>query len=412
VFGWGSELSDEVITPEHAASYLAQYITAYRAYYQHLVLPPPGGSGYPPLVVSPYLLTIHFSCYLARDGAVVVAGPHDVSEKWPDPRTESVLVNATPNLSEDYAQGIIPPATAEARSGLPDGTTIQVGVHDIQWSELILRLTMGSMDFSGNYARAPFWFPNVIAAVGFAAERTKLCRYLIRLEAIHHIDEAAWDLRAIPVRVEHDVRRDFAGVVRPEEFNQRLVALGHAIAHFAHLLRAQHGADESVFHDFVRNNPLLLDVYGTLVSKPRWRYPQGESPLGKEYVEPDFVIVYPGNRYRLVELERPEKPLATKAGHPRAELAQATFQIAEWRDYIARHYNLIKDTWPDISPNSPASVVISRQTEESLVGDRSPARYAALLGFHHPNLEVFTYDDLLVRASQMYARITALAPTT
>jgi hypothetical protein len=76
------------------------------------------------------------------------------------------------------------------------------------------------------------------------------------------------------------------------------------------------------------------------VSRPRFVYPEGKSPLGKAYVEPDFVIRRPGSRYTVVELERPGKLVATKRGHARAEVTQASFQIAEFKDYIVEHYDL------------------------------------------------------------------------
>src|SRR5205823_4283323 len=117
-------------------------------------------------------------------------------------------------------------------------------------------------------------------------------------------------------------------------FNDRLEALRQAIEAFRALLEEKAEENEREFHEFLNSNSVLLDASGDAVSKPHFTYPTGESPLDKEYVEPDFLIRYPGNSYKLVELERPDKLMATKQGQPRAEVTQAAFQIAEWKDYI------------------------------------------------------------------------------
>jgi hypothetical protein len=107
----------------------------------------------------------------------------------------------------------------------------------------------------------------------------------------------------------------------------RLFRLADAINRFAALLAVGTDQHEAVFHAFLVEHPILLDVYGIVESKPRFVYPEGESPLGKQYVEPDFIVRYPGQRYRLIELERPAKQLATRDGHPRVGVTQAAFSL-------------------------------------------------------------------------------------
>jgi hypothetical protein len=226
--------------------------------------------------------------------------------------------------------------------------------------------------------------------------------------------------------VQADVRRDFGwafgaasgeggGTISfgeaqawTQPFYDRLAILGTTLLDFANLLETQSGADERVFHDFIQANPILLDVYAEPISKPRWYYPTGSSPLGKEYVEPDFVLKYPDGGYRLVELERPSKSLATAQGQPRAEVNQAAFQIAEWRAYIANHYDLLKEKYPGISIRQSATIVISRSTAASYGDSRDPRRYKELLASQYSGVDILTYDELLERAKQAYTRITSL----
>lgn len=176
------------------------------------------------------------------------------------------------------------------------------------------------------------------------------------------------------------------------------------INNFEELLNLKKDDDESIFHDYINNNPVLLDVYGEAISKPRFYYPPDESPLGKKYVEPDFIIKYNGNKYKLVELEKPAKKLSTKQGHPRFEVTQTTFQIAEWKNYIENFYHSIKDKFPGICVHSNCSsmVIISRSSQE-----RKDINYMNLLCTQF-SCEVITYDDLLERAKRACRNLSAL----
>ncbi len=239
------------------------------------------------------------------------------------------------------------------------------------------------------------------------------------------MESAAWDRRAIWARVSIDLRRHFLQAVAAADkqgasisldaatapldlltvIPDRLAKVKDAIDGFTDLLD-KHGSDaESTFHQYIAKHPVLLDVYGTAESKPRLEYPLGESPLGKRYVEPDFLIRYPGNRYKLIELERPSKRLATIKGEPRSGVTQAAWQIGEWKDYIQNHYELIRERYPGISSMPRTEVVISRSTaEQSGVSDVS--RYLAMVRQQLNVDEVITYDLLLEQAREAYARLS------
>ena len=133
-----------------------------------------------------------------------------------------------------------------------------------------------------------------------------------------------------------------------ESYTNRLVTMQKAIGLLRENLLFNDAAPEDIFHRLLENNPILVDVYGVCQSKPVLKYPAGagRSIIGKEFLVPDFIVLYPDQSYKLVEIERPSKSMATKEGQPRAELTQAFFQIAEWKHFIKTHYGAIRDNYP------------------------------------------------------------------
>jgi antiviral defense system Shedu protein SduA len=153
----------------------------------------------------------------------------------------------------------------------------------------------------------------------------------------------------------------------------------------------------------------VLDVYGEVIPKPNFAYPEGSSPLGKTFVQPDFLVRRHPSSYRLIELERPSKKMATKTGQSRAEVTQAVFQIAEFKDHILEHYDQLKGAYPGINRACSTTVIVSRATEESFGGRSDVRRQLQLLQQQHGVDELLTYDDLLVQAKEALARLSGLA---
>jgi uncharacterized protein YjbI with pentapeptide repeats len=201
---------------------------------------------------------------------------------------------------------------------------------------------------------------------------------------------------------------EFSKLFQSDRSYSKLSVLETLINRFEKLLDEYPQGHEKLFHNFLIENPVLLDVYGEPVSKPKFFYPPGESPLGKKYVEPDVIIRYPGNKYKLVELEKPSKRLGTKQGQPTSELNQAAFQITEWDDYIREYPHLIKNDYPGISSHRSGMVVIGRRTAESVGHGRDIKRYMQLIVNQYP-CEVCFYDDLLDKAKQAYEALVALS---
>jgi Domain of unknown function (DUF4263) len=454
-----------VVTADAAGRYLATYVERYRREYERLIAEPPDGAGFPALVSSPYLESGDIVCFLASDGAILLDQSHEPDYDWalaggpalmvdyPDPESRvprevveqlrragllgkeigiyRICFQEVP-VADEIWEGCLPAPTEQTTMSVTRGPSLDVRRVELEWVELIERVTFGAygriLDLHlPTDATANFWQPPVVRDLGFLTADRAHRRWFHYLELIRHVDEAAWDPRSAWARAKVDVRRDiayaFAMVGRTgasvtigaapyeatlERFRDRLQHLEAAIRGLGSLLDEEPNADEEVFQSFLKQNPLLLDVYGEVIPQPRFVYPAGTSPLGKAYVEPDFVIRRPGDRYVLVELERPAKAAATKRGPARAELTQASFQIAEFRGYVLEHYELVKETFPGINRDPGSMVVISRSTQAAFGGRSEVRRQLQLLREQLRVEEILTYDDLLNRARAALARLSGL----
>lgn len=154
---------------------------------------------------------------------------------------------------------------------------------------------------------------------------------------------------------------------------------------------------------------MLLDVYGVVESKPELSYPGGvTSPLGKTKLQPDFIIRYPDQSYKMIEIERPTKAIATAQGQPRAEVGQAVFQTAEWKHYVKTHYQIIKDRYPGIQSKCKTAVIMSRFQQEKFSNISGMREYMGLIMEQYKIDEFLTFDDLLDRAVTAYVLLSGL----
>jgi hypothetical protein len=452
-----------VVEARAAAEYLGAYVRAYRAEHDRLVAPPPEGAALPRVVDSPYLDSPTILCLLANDGAAIadltrepsyawhVAGgpallvdlpdPNSrITDEWHDTIEAAGLTGKNIGISRVTFSGDVPddvwegriPSPVEAHTVKADATTIEVNRLDIEWLTLIERLTFGAygriLDIHlPKDAEAAFWQPVIVRDLGFVtADRVKR-RFFRQLEFVRHVDPAAWDLRTVWARAKLDVRRDMSHTVGmagragatmalagspqlvDELFVSRLAQLDRSIAEFEALLAGPADVNESVVHEFLYKHPLLVDIYGEVHSRPRFTYPEGASPMGKRYVEPDFVVRRPLNRYRVIELERPSKMMATRSGQARAEVGQAAFQIGEFRDFILEHYEMLREQFPGINRDAEMVVVISRSRQESFGGRADVSRHMQLLREQFKGIDLVTHDDLLTQARAARDRLTGVA---
>jgi hypothetical protein len=336
------DIAPGAINVSDVVTYLAHYIIHYKIYYyKYFTAPPPQGAGYPLLNISPYYFQNNFTCYLANDGAVIAVytGLEDETPDFlPKPKNTAII-----------DQGRFIPRDSNQQISKED-LTIKTKYYDISLKELVTRLTRGFLSYILNDERiiqqldSSFWNPITVRNLWLGNQELNEGRDYYYMEILFHVDKAAWDIRNILIRVFSDIRRDFAltianygnenpiityGTSFENLFYERLNELNKTIDEFQLLLDDSHYEDESIFHDFLKRHPILLDVYGeSFKSKPRFIYPEAESPLGKERVEPDFIIRYPNNIYKIIELEKPSKDIATQKGHTSVGVTQAAWQIA------------------------------------------------------------------------------------
>jgi hypothetical protein len=453
-----------VVTAADGGRYLQEYIRRYRLEYERFTAPPPEGGGYPRLAVSPYISAARLECHLAVDGAVLLDSSGEPEYKWhvaggpaimadfPETRTPAWVreiyereglagqnigiyrVVSKEGIPKDVWRGDLG-TPVQTFSGTVDGTVLEVFQYEYEWRELIRRLTYGVFDLILDMKLperdSEFWNPRVIRNLGFFPADRRFRRFFRYAEFLRHTEDAAWETRSIWARVHVDLRRDFAHAVaaaagegvtgagsmafdKPEPplgpiVRDRLAILEAAADGLEALLETQGDAPEAVFHDYLLANPVLIDVYGSPESKPRLIYPEGQSPLGKAYVEPDFIWKYPNNTYKLIELEKPGHILDTREGHPRAAVTHGAFQIAEWKQYINRYYNLISSRYPGIAGSYTGALIIGRETERHIGNDTGVNDYMDLLRQQFAVEEVLTYDDLVHRARAAIAQLQALA---
>jgi Domain of unknown function (DUF4263) len=435
-----------------AIDYLEKYIESYKKEYLELISNPPTGRGYPDLEISPYVCSMEWVCFLATDGYTIgiswevdnPSAPYRVippkeridasalSQKFDQ---AACISTKDLDLHESQKVGVFPNPKESACKTFPSGLRITVSRYDQNIEDITNLHFFANEDFhnmvsaylSRSFSVENFWCPVIFFNLLFMSSRDCRGRYCHYLEVSRDIDRSAWDQRAIWIRVKSDVMRDYVSAVNFEENDvqgyssgirfsppgvdtpNHLSILADSINKFEKLLIDSGDSIESVFRDFLLSNPILIDAYGKIISKPRWRYPEGEaSPVGKEYVEPDFVIVYPGNRYRLIEIERPSKILGTNKGHPRSELSQSANQLGEWITYLDSHAHLIRDKFPKISRNCECVLIIGKSSKECFGEDRDPEAVRKMYENAYA-CEIWTYDDLLARARLMHERLSALS---
>lgn len=456
----------DTISLDDLEGYFAEYLATYRREYGTFVSAPPRGPGYPKVTVSPYLGDAKFDVYLSTTGIIVNLTGVEPDYQW--------YIAGGPALKVDYEPTVTPAHVSEilkardligknigiyrivAKKTLPnkvwkgriDGIIrsrtvenliegISVNFHELNISlaELVNILTFGAfgsiLDLKLPDSTNDIGYPHIVRRIGIYPADLNHKRFFEYLEIHGQVDCSAWDRRAISLRVKSDLRRDFAQALSvtkagrggslsfgatnewAESYTNRLVTLKKAIGLLRENLLFNNAAPEGVFHRLLEDNPILLDVYGMCQSKPVLKYPAGDaSIIGKEFLVPDFIVVYPDKSYKLVEIERPSKGMATKEGQPRAELTQAIFQIAEWKHFIKTHYDSIRDKYPGIQSKCKSMIIMSRSTQKAFGGLQDQKAYAELLVEQYNVDEVLTYDDIIERASFAYYQLTGLAPSS
>lgn len=452
------------VTIEGLRDYIFKYISEYRDVFDSFTSPPPRGAGYPKIHVSPFLRSKEFDVFLAANGVVISEVAPEPEHQWFIAGGPALKVDLEPTKTPAQVTQIIKDNGLEgkpigiyrivAKDHIPSSVwrgrikgvsleksyvnekldvTLNLRKVETSLDQLICHLTFGAygiiLDAYLPSEKSPIGEPHITEKMGFFPADLNNRRFFNYLEVYGYQDEAGWDQRNINLRVKSDIRRDFASKLsKPdgdsggnmsfgasnqwiENHSNRLGVLKSAIDEFRNVLLFKSHETEDVFHLLIEDHPILLDVYGNCESKPQFRYPESElSPIGKSYLEPDFIVSYPDQSYKLVELERASKNIATKQGQPRSEVGQAVFQTAEWVHFIREHYGVLKARYPGIHSKYTTCVIMSRSTQASFKGASDMNRYKELIRQQFSTDEILTYDDLFERACAAYTTLTGLSP--
>jgi hypothetical protein len=358
-----------VLTAEAAARYLTVYAEKYQRESERLTAEPPEGGGFPTIVFSPYCEDADIVCFLAVDGAAVLDQSHEPSYDWAIAGGPALMVD-WPDPDSRVPLEIIEDLRKEGLLGKPIGIYRicfeETPVPDEIWQGVLPdsieeATATGESGPSFNVRRVDLRWTDLIERLTFGAYG--------RILDLHLPSDAATDFW------QPTVVRD-CGFITADRVHRRWF---HQLGLIRHL-------EESAWD------------------------PRSAWARAKVDVRRDTVIRRPGSRYTVVELERPGKLVATKRGHARAEVTQASFQIAEFKDYIVEHYDLLKEVFPGINRDPALIVVISRSTEASFGGRGDTHRQLQLLREQLGVDELLTYDDLLDRARAALARLSGLSP--
>ncbi|MEE1903277.1 Shedu anti-phage system protein SduA domain-containing protein [Pseudomonas inefficax] len=452
------------ITTEKVAKFIFCYTRKYRDAYAKAISPHPEGPGYPRIVRSAYLEAKKLDIYIALNG-VAICSEEEPPHQWYIAGGPAIKVDYEPSrtpkavmdfLKESHLLGqhlgiykIVskyPLASCIWRGRIQNITktntiadqelnlTLCLNQVNSSLESVVKILTFGAfgsiLDTHIGDSTIDFGESQLHKNMGFFPADLNNRRFFTHLEIISHADEAAWDTRLVTLRVQQDLRRDIAtalaavGRAKPggtssfggepkwlEQYNNRLDTLKTAITDLSEALKFQADDIEAVFHQILEKHPVLLDVYGICESKPEFSYPNGQtSPIGKIKLQPDFIIRYPDQSYKLIEIERPSKQITTTQGQPRAEVGQAVFQTAEWKHYIKSHYPLISSRYPGIQSKCKTSVIMSRFTQQHFKSATDARAYMGLMMEQFNIDEFLTFDDLLERAVTAYAMLSGLSP--
>ena len=154
---------------------------------------------------------------------------------------------------------------------------------------------------------------------------------------------------------------------------------------------------EEAYQRFLRDNPVFLDPLADRVI-PKQR-------LGLEYAT-DYAVQRLDGRWLLVEIEKPTTPIMTQGHDFTAEFTHAFGQVLDfqhWVDdnvaYAQRHMERI---------TSPRGLLIIGL--RSNLDERSQAKLRTFVD-NSSRIDVFTFDDLLFAAENLYSNLRRQALT-
>lgn len=151
------------------------------------------------------------------------------------------------------------------------------------------------------------------------------------------------------------------------------------------------GLPEETYQRFLAGNPVLLDPLASAVV-PKQR-------LGTDHAT-DFVVRRFDDRFVMVEIERPDTPIMTRAGDLSAAFTHAFGQVLDFQRWVEDNAAYADRQMPGIA--SPRGLlVIGMRSRLPLDHQRKLRRFVA----NSATIDVLGFDDVLQRARHLYENL-------
>lgn len=174
-----------------------------------------------------------------------------------------------------------------------------------------------------------------------------------------------------------------------QEESKLLAELGFTVEEFKRMLASNPA--EGIMQKYlgIKRNRILLHTAAKSITP--------EVSLGSEY-RADFVIGLPNRRYILVEIERPQDELYTKAGDPAYRHKHGQQQIEDWIEWLDENKDYARKNIPALKQVKEPEywLVIGRRGNMSEKHRKALARKNA----EAHRIRTLTFDDLLEDAQQ------------
>ena len=148
---------------------------------------------------------------------------------------------------------------------------------------------------------------------------------------------------------------------------------------------------EEEYQLLLKHNPVFVDPLASdVLDKHR---------LGDDLIT-DFVVTTLQGQYILVEIEKPQDPIFTTSGDFSSKFSHAFGQVIDFIEWIESNISYAQKKLPGIS--APKGVLIMGRSQ-----NMSELEIKKLRRFNRNSnsIEVFTYDDVLTRAKNLYSNM-------
>jgi hypothetical protein len=161
------------------------------------------------------------------------------------------------------------------------------------------------------------------------------------------------------------------------------------ISTFESLVSETHGEEE--YQKFLTKHPVFIDPLASEVIP--------KQKLGLEHIT-DFVIRRLDNEYIVVEIEKPQDTIFTGGNDLTAKFTHAYGQVLDFQEWVDAHGEYARSLMPGVV--SPKGVLVIGMREHLSVEQIAKLKRFII---NSRSIEVFTYDDLIKKAKDLYRNI-------